>query len=683
MVYSQLQQAEGTSERVDMADGIHVEVVASPDEVPDSPMSSESPALPGIVLNEDEAPNVPPRLTSMPTLEVADENANRISPVSSELLHIAEAVARACPMMVDRLFTPAAQDNVLEVVESASVQVERLVDSSPSQLLDRTDGCEMHEAVGLDVIRSTAENLSGVEGQPSHARRCPLTAVGKQIDETGAGTVSLTPTTADNISMTNLERNVSDAGRKQSGAACGMSHVVPRPVEVAEALHDQGTVSAAGPAGATVQHDGAQEAADLAQEDPPGTAVRSEPTRIDPVSSHIEQPIPEHRHDTVDRDGVREGVLSQLDQARISAEEAAADAASAVQRSQAVWTRVHTSQEGLNVGKQQRLASAAASAAAAASVAKANAAIAKLALEAASQAKLAADESTERVLPSAAAVGQGVLHAAKEQTLKRAEDAAAASKRAHLLNAIARAAELATEAAQQIGAVIAMGDPLRFSMQELDQAGINGHWKLGLKLENAVDRNGPVKSKARKAAKRKSPGNPSQSAKPVKNNELTASTLKAAPRKGSTSVKKKKEGSELRSGLKVVKKSKPVTVRLKSRSKPAPGAELGSSAKSLGALSPKSVSKPKVPRPVQEGPSSKSPQRKPSASMSKSTRAREVNAVDLEHDGSITEGSVVEVCVKSLQGLRILAILAAHFVVVALFVDGGHRYRRSVRCAPC
>ncbi|XP_042506028.1 uncharacterized protein LOC122082490 [Macadamia integrifolia] len=200
---------------------------------------------------------------------------------------------------------------------------------------------------------------------------------------------------------------------------------------------------------------------------------------------------------------------SKVEQAKQQAEAAAALAASAVRYSQSIWSQLAIQKNsGLISDVEAKLASAAAAAAAAASVAKAAAAAAKVASDAALQAKLMADEalvlsrsgnhsqSTEvsssdgvkslgMISPASIMKGKdrstdssSLIVAAKVASRRRVEAAAAAAKQAENLDAVVKAAELAAEAVSQAGSIVAMGDPIPLTVTELLEAGPDGFWKV-------------------------------------------------------------------------------------------------------------------------------------------------------------------------------------------------------------
>lgn len=156
---------------------------------------------------------------------------------------------------------------------------------------------------------------------------------------------------------------------------------------------------------------------------------------------------------------------------------------------------------------EEKLASAAVAAAAAASVAKAAAEAAKVASEAALQAKMMVEEALSsaktghpgqnseagldvgkdlaKLTPVSILKGKdkvngssSIISVAREAARRRVEAASAATKRAENLDAILKAAELAAEAVSQAGIIVAMGDPLPFTISELVEAGPESYWKI-------------------------------------------------------------------------------------------------------------------------------------------------------------------------------------------------------------
>ncbi|MCD7446921.1 hypothetical protein HAX54_018892 [Datura stramonium] len=199
--------------------------------------------------------------------------------------------------------------------------------------------------------------------------------------------------------------------------------------------------------------------------------------------------------------------LSKDEEAKLQAEEAAANAAAAVSHCQDVWSRLDKHKHSdLASDIEVKLTSAAVAVAAATSVAKAAAAAAKLASNAALQAKLMADEAliaygvsnpsqtnavsfpnivnnlgsaTPASVLKSQDVGNGsssIIFAAREASRRRIEAASAASRHAENLDAIVKAAELAAEAVSHAGKVVALTDPL--PLTQLVEAGPDSYWKV-------------------------------------------------------------------------------------------------------------------------------------------------------------------------------------------------------------
>ncbi|XP_026389490.1 uncharacterized protein LOC113284281 isoform X2 [Papaver somniferum] len=212
--------------------------------------------------------------------------------------------------------------------------------------------------------------------------------------------------------------------------------------------------------------------------------------------------------DTEQRSGtvLSEETCRQIDQAQQQAEEASALATAAVNHSQSVWAQLAIQKSsGLVSDLEAKLASAAVTIVAAAAVAKAAAAAAKIASDAALQAKLMADEvlvcqlgnmtsdaclhggvknmgnffSPASILKSKDRTNNSdsILVVAREAAKKRVEAASAATRRAENLDAVVKAAGMAAEAVSQASTIIAMGDPVPFTLQELVEAGPENYWK--------------------------------------------------------------------------------------------------------------------------------------------------------------------------------------------------------------
>lgn len=197
-----------------------------------------------------------------------------------------------------------------------------------------------------------------------------------------------------------------------------------------------------------------------------------------------------HNQDGEQSIALTEETLHKVKEAKVQAEEAAALASVAVNHSQEVWALVDEHKKsGLPLDVESALASAAVAVAAAVSISKAAAAAAKIASNAALQAKLMADEALVASgnvnlsqsnrnsvdnLGSAtqasilkgvdgASSASSIIVAAKEASRRRVEAACAASKQAENLDALVKAAELASEAVLQTGKIVAMGNPLPLS----------------------------------------------------------------------------------------------------------------------------------------------------------------------------------------------------------------------------
>ncbi|XP_068669661.1 uncharacterized protein [Aristolochia californica] len=196
-----------------------------------------------------------------------------------------------------------------------------------------------------------------------------------------------------------------------------------------------------------------------------------------------------------------EDTSERVEQAKLLAGDAAADAEAAVKHCQVVWNELsHQKNSGLIKEVEAQLASASVAAAAAVSVAKAAAAAAKVASDAALQAKLMFGEalgvgssaqgfdsvsSDGRLNPSSTSKGKdkgnnssSIIFAAREAARRRVEAASAAAKRAEILDAIVKAAEIAAEAVAEAGTIISMGDPVPLSLKELLESGPEGYWKV-------------------------------------------------------------------------------------------------------------------------------------------------------------------------------------------------------------
>lgn len=198
-----------------------------------------------------------------------------------------------------------------------------------------------------------------------------------------------------------------------------------------------------------------------------------------------------------------------MELAKLRAEDAAAVAASSIKHCQAIWSQLAAQKNSGIVSQiEERLASAAVAAAASASVATAAASAAKIAYDVAWQAKIMSDEaiSAAKTCNTVQSQESGILDvgkkiagltsisilkgmekihesvevisAAREAAKRRIESASAAAKQAENLDALVKAAELAAKAVAQVGTIIAMGDPLPFTLGELVDAGTDEFCKV-------------------------------------------------------------------------------------------------------------------------------------------------------------------------------------------------------------
>ncbi|XWS38584.1 hypothetical protein CRYUN_Cryun19dG0143900 [Craigia yunnanensis] len=211
--------------------------------------------------------------------------------------------------------------------------------------------------------------------------------------------------------------------------------------------------------------------------------------------------------DSDQRATLSEEILSKHKEAQRQANDAAALAAAAVSHGQEIWSQLNKHKNsGFTPDVETKLTSSAVAIAAAAAIAKAAAAAANVALNAALQSKLMADEALVssgyrnsiptnsisssdsvkklgKATPASILRGEdattssnSVIVAAREAARRRVEAASAASKQAENMDAIVKAAELAAEAVSQVGKIIAMGEP--FPLTELVEAGPEAYWKV-------------------------------------------------------------------------------------------------------------------------------------------------------------------------------------------------------------
>ncbi|EPS66792.1 hypothetical protein M569_07985, partial [Genlisea aurea] len=192
---------------------------------------------------------------------------------------------------------------------------------------------------------------------------------------------------------------------------------------------------------------------------------------------------------TVDNRSILLEGFNKVEEAKLQAQEAGANSAIAISYLESVWSQIRQlSNSGLNLDSESKLASAAAAIAAAASVAKAAAAAARIAADVAVQAKQMSEEAISlSVAANNREFGSGpvlnavnnppslAISAAREAARKRIEAASAATRHAANLDAILKAAELASEAVSHAGKIVSMADP--FSLTQLVEAGPNEYWK--------------------------------------------------------------------------------------------------------------------------------------------------------------------------------------------------------------
>ncbi|XP_071690052.1 uncharacterized protein [Rutidosis leptorrhynchoides] len=180
----------------------------------------------------------------------------------------------------------------------------------------------------------------------------------------------------------------------------------------------------------------------------------------------------------------REEIVSQIEQSKVQATDAAVQAATAISHCQTVWSQLAMQKNsGLVSDDEAKLASSAVTIAAASSVAKVAAAAAKIASNVAEQARLMADEvfqssrigSHDQSIVVSQDKSTSIISTAREAARRRIEAASVASKHAENLDAIVKAAELAAEAVSQAGKIVTMGNPS--ALTKLIEAGPEGYWK--------------------------------------------------------------------------------------------------------------------------------------------------------------------------------------------------------------
>ncbi|KAM0935575.1 putative Agenet-like domain-containing protein [Dioscorea sansibarensis] len=214
-------------------------------------------------------------------------------------------------------------------------------------------------------------------------------------------------------------------------------------------------------------------------------------------------------------------MCSKIEQAKLQAEDAAALAVSTIRHSQGIWSQIALKKDsGLVSEVEEKLVSAAVASTVAAAVAKAAAAAAKVASDAALQAKTMADEAMDSVKQghitrssetghdqernlsrlSSMSILKGkeksqgsssAIAVAREASKRRLESTTAAAKRAENFDAIVKAAELAAEAVSQAGIIVAMGDPLPFTLRELAEAGPENYWKVHCAADEGINNTVP------------------------------------------------------------------------------------------------------------------------------------------------------------------------------------------------
>ncbi|KAJ0961952.1 hypothetical protein J5N97_029780 [Dioscorea zingiberensis] len=351
-----------------------------------------------------------------------------------------------------------------------------------------------------------------------------------------AVTVQVTPTRDSSASRTSMQLGTASALLPSPGSSASMATIVP--IEV----HRKATTSVNNQNPLPVQKSRKRKKATVSEELEPvllASQTRSESATVTPVPKCIAfspvQPSSSNSPTKVISSGpvvttsriispthyqiigggnteqsaiLSEETHSRIEQAKVQAEDAAALASTAVRHSQGIWSQLALQKNsGLASEGEEKFASAAVAAAAAAAVAKAAAAAAKVASDAALQAKMMADEALDLVktgnnskssdagshvgrkltMLSPVSILKGkdkfhgsssVISAAREASRRRVEAASAATKRAENLDAILKAAELTAEAVAQAGIIVAMGDPLPVKLSELAEAGPDNYFKV-------------------------------------------------------------------------------------------------------------------------------------------------------------------------------------------------------------
>ncbi|MQM13849.1 hypothetical protein Taro_046776, partial [Colocasia esculenta] len=465
--------------------------------------------------------------------------ANMETPLQSHSgVRIAEQVSRSSPLQSKTHMTPVSRTNAKgasTVISSfmslpsplwsvsphdiSQSNMSRGVNVDPSQMLSPLHGYQSSHGKQYGSVNTWLSQASPVPWLSS-SQSSPLDNRMHFLPPPAVETVQVTPVRDSSILQNSNLQFLTPTSFSTSGVASTVAATSTVPVETSNRVPSQpekhasgsqktrkrrkNTVSEAPVSVPPVSQPCAQldSAVAVAKHVPSSTgsmpAISSSvsPTHFQIIASHgIEQKVI-----------FSEETSSKIEQARLQAEDAAAFAASAIRHMEGIWGQLATQKNsGLGSEIETKLASAAVAAAAASSVAKAAAAAAKVASDAALQAKMMVDEAlsgrvgnsiqgsqsvhTEcgtnvpKVTPFSVKgkdktnSSSSVISAAKEAARRRVEAASAASKRAENLDAIVKAAELAALAVCQAGAVIAMGDPLPFTLHDLVNSGPENYWK--------------------------------------------------------------------------------------------------------------------------------------------------------------------------------------------------------------
>ncbi|XP_071727710.1 uncharacterized protein [Rutidosis leptorrhynchoides] len=210
--------------------------------------------------------------------------------------------------------------------------------------------------------------------------------------------------------------------------------------------------------------------------------VTSQPSISAPLSTPFNIPKSNHSQvscadENIEKSVTREDIMSNIEQSKVHASDAAVQAAAAVSHCQTVWSQMETQKNSALISDEE--AKVASSITAASSVARVAAAAAKIASNVAEQARLMADEvfrsSYDHSIMISHDKSTSIISAAREAARRRIEAASVASKHAENLDAIVKAAELAAEAVSQAGKIVAMGNPL--TSTKLVESGPDGYCK--------------------------------------------------------------------------------------------------------------------------------------------------------------------------------------------------------------